>query len=56
MDFTSTLLSVLLLGYFVAGGETDLNDDDEQALLQAHNYYRSLAAEEAANMERMVSV
>lgn len=58
MDFTSILLfvHVLLLGDFAAHGETDLSDEDKKALLQAHNYYRSLVAEDAANMERMVSV
>lgn len=56
MEYKFILLSILLLGSFTVYGESDLSEEDKQLLLQAHNYYRSLAAEDAANMERMVSV
>lgn len=49
-------MSLLLLGSFTVHGESGLSDEDKNVLLQAHNYYRSLAAEDAANMERMVSM
>ena len=57
MEYKFVLLSVLLLGSFmVLYGESGLSEQYKEALLQAHNYYRSLAAEDAANMERVVSL
>ena len=56
MEYKIILLFMLLLVSFAVYGENGLSDEDKNVLLQAHNYYRSLAAESAANMERMVSV
>lgn len=36
-------------------GESMLDEEDKIVVLQAHNYYRSLAAESAADMEKLVS-
>ena len=36
-------------------GESMLDEEDKVVVLQAHNYYRSLAAENAADMEKLVS-
>ena len=55
MEYKFILLPILLLGSFMVHGESDLSEEDKKVLLQAHNYYRSLVAEDAANMERMVS-
>ena len=57
MEYKFILMSILLLGSFTVHGESDLqlSEEDKKVLLQAHNYYRSLAAEDVANMERMVS-
>lgn len=55
MEYKFVLLSILLLGSFAVYGESGLSEEDKKVLLQAHNYYRSIAAEGAANMERMVS-
>lgn len=56
MEYWTVLMSLLLLASFTIHGESGLSDEDKKVLLQAHNYYRSLVAEGAANMERMVSV
>ena len=40
------------LGSFTVNGEIAI--EDKKVLLQAHNYYRSLAPEDASNIERML--
>lgn len=35
-------------------GESILDEEDKMILLQAHNYYRSLVAMDAADMQKMV--
>ena len=54
MDHWSTALVLLLtLSYRVVGQQT-LSEEDQEEILNAHNYYRSLVDPIAINMLKMV--
>ena len=54
MDCRKIFFCAFILGICAVNGESGLDEEDKKVLLQAHNYYRSLAAEHSSNMERMV--